>query len=230
MTSTQLPSQPPSAASGTQSQLQVSSGAKAKSPVRWRLVALCALLAVVGALIVATVATRAADRVSVLAVARDVPAGQKITARDVTVASIAEDPAVETVPAGQRSAVVGQRSEVDLRKGGLVSRSQLTAGGGLGDGQQLVGAELKRGQTPDAATLRPGDKVLAVTIPAQGEDVSGSSAAKDPDSVTATVVSVGQADSSGATQVNLAVSAGDGPQLASRAAAKQLALVREPRS
>ena len=228
-TPTQAPPQPPGGPP-PQSPLGVSTGSKKTSPVRWRIFAVCVLLAVVGALIVATVATRAADRVSVLAVARDVPAGKTISAQDVTVASIAEDPALTTIPASQRSSVVGKRTEVDLRHGGLLQRAQLTPGGGLGDSQQLVGVEVKRGQAPDAGTLRPGDKVLAVTVPAQGEDVSGSAAAQDPESVPARVVQVGSTDSSGSVTVNLAVSVTEGPKLAAKAAAKQLALVREPRS
>ncbi|MGI5346598.1 SAF domain-containing protein [Streptomyces sp. CA-250714] len=222
---TQLPSpprQPPA-------ELAPSTGGRRKTPIRWSGLALCVLLAVVGALVVVVAVSRAGDRVSVLVVSKDVPAGERLTGSDVQVASIAKDPAVATLDSSQRASVVGKRVAVDLRKGSLLSDAQLTPGGGLGDDQQLVGVEVKRGQAPRNA-LKPGDRVLAVTIPAQGEDVSSGETAKDPESVEAQVVSVGPPDASGAMTVNVAVDPSEGPGVAAKAAAKQLALVREPRS
>ncbi|WP_433095612.1 SAF domain-containing protein [Streptomyces sp. CA-250714] len=206
-----------------------STGGRRKTPIRWSGLALCVLLAVVGALVVVVAVSRAGDRVSVLVVSKDVPAGERLTGSDVQVASIAKDPAVATLDSSQRASVVGKRVAVDLRKGSLLSDAQLTPGGGLGDDQQLVGVEVKRGQAPRNA-LKPGDRVLAVTIPAQGEDVSSGETAKDPESVEAQVVSVGPPDASGAMTVNVAVDPSEGPGVAAKAAAKQLALVREPRS
>jgi len=222
---TQLPSpprQPPA-------ELAPSTGGRRKTPIKWSGLALCVLLAVVGALIVVVAVARAGDRVSVLVVSKDVPAGERLTASDVQVASIAKDPAVATLDSSERASVVGKRVAVDLRKGSLLSDAQLTPGGGLGDDQQLVGVEVKRGQAPRNA-LKPGDRVLAVTIPAQGEDVSSGETAKGPESVEAQVVSVGPPDASGAMTVNVAVDPSEGPGVAAKAAAKQLALVREPRS
>lgn len=222
----------PSPARGPQppSDLTPSPGGKRKTPIRWSGLALCVLLAIVGALIVVVAVSRASDRVSVLVVSRDVAAGDRLTGADVRTASVSEDPAVETVNSSERASVVGKRAAVDMRKGSLVSDAQLTPGGGLGDDQQLVGVEVKRGQAPRSA-LGSGDEVLAVTIPAQGEDVSSGAASKaEPESVSATVVSVGPPDASGAVTVNLAVDPAEGPAVAARAAAKQLALVREPRS
>ncbi|WP_433108989.1 SAF domain-containing protein [Streptomyces sp. CA-250714] len=192
-----------------------STGGRRKTPIRWSGLALCVLLAVVGALVVVVAVSRAGDRVSVLVVSKDVPAGERLTGSDVQVASIAKDPAVATLDSSQRASVVGKRVAVDLRKGSLLSDAQLTPGGGLGDDQQLVGVEVKRGQAPRNA-LKPGDRVLAVTIPAQGEDVSSGETAKDPESVEAQVVSVGPPDASGAMTVNVAVDPSEGPGLRRR--------------
>ncbi|GAA0574538.1 SAF domain-containing protein [Streptomyces mordarskii] len=198
-----------------------------KKRVKWPLFGLCLLVAIAGALGAASLVSQAGDRVQVLAVARDVPAGHRLEAGDLVTASIAKDPALTPVRASQRKSIVGQRTAVDLRRGSLLTRSQLTAGGGVGDDKQLVGVELKRGQAPRDA-LAPGDRVLAVTIPADGEKTTADG--QEPTSINATVVSVGPADAAGTVTVNLAVATTDGTTLAAQAAAKQIALVREPRS
>ncbi|XDO64613.1 hypothetical protein HEP84_58490 [Streptomyces sp. RLB1-33] len=123
--------------------------------------------------------------------------------------------------------MLGKRSAVDLRKGGLLLTSQLGAGTGLGDNQEQVGVQIKRGMAP-AGTLAPGDKVRAVTTPAQGDEPAKKGTV--PETIDATVVSVSRPDATGTVVVNLAVAPDDGPVLASRAALGRIALVREPRS
>ncbi|MGI5350222.1 SAF domain-containing protein [Streptomyces sp. CA-250714] len=101
---TQLPSpprQPPA-------ELAPSTGGRRKTPIRWSGLALCVLLAVVGALVVVVAVSRAGDRVSVLVVSKDVPAGERLTGSDVQVASIAKDPAVATLDSSQRAFGGGQ--------------------------------------------------------------------------------------------------------------------------
>lgn len=207
--------------------LPVSTGSKNRSGRAWSVPVLLVLVTLIGALGGAVVVARAGDRVDVLAVARDVPVGQTVTARDVKVVSFAEDPGLSPIPSGQRASVVGQRAAVDLYPGELLTRSQLSARGGLGDTAQVVGVELKRGFVP-GDELRPGDKVTAVVLPAPGVD-TGSTGSEVPAPVEATVKSVGTPDSAGAMVVNLVVAPADGPLLATKAAAKQIALVRQPR-
>ncbi len=210
-----------------QPDLPVSTGTKKRSGRSWSVPVLLVLVTLIGALGGAVVVARAGDRVDVLAVARDVPVGQKVTAQDMKVVSFADDPGLSPIPAGQRSSVVGQRAAVALHPGELLTRSQLSARGGLGDTEQVVGVELKRGFVP-RDELRPGDKVAAVVLPAQGAD-TGSTGSEAPETVEATVKSVGTPDSTGALVVNLVVAPADGPLLATKAAAKQIALVRQPR-
>lgn len=198
----------------------ITAGSPVRRQRRWSVVALCVVLAAVGALGASAAVTSAGHRVDVLAVARDVQAGQTLTAADLAVAAVSADPALAPVRASGRAAVVGRRATVPLRRGQLLTRSDVTAGGGLGDDQETVGVAVKRGLAPDG--LAPGDEVLAVTTPAAGGKIPA-----DPSSVPATVVSVGAPDATGVLVVTLAVLS-DGPVLAARAAAGQVAIVRQP--
>ncbi|MFD5814712.1 SAF domain-containing protein [Streptomyces sp. NPDC127038] len=218
-----------------QPELSASAGTT-KAPGRRRSVTvLLVLVTLIGALGGAVVVTRAGDRIDVLAISRDVPAGHRLTAQDLTTATFAKDPGLSPIPASRRATVIGQRAVVDLRRGGLLSSAQLAPGHALGDAQQVVGVEVKRGNAP-RDELRAGDKVAAVVLPAPGgaagsDDAGSAQSGKDaaPVTIEATVKSVGTPDSTGALVVNLVVVPGDGALLATKAAAKQIALVREPR-
>ncbi|MCX4515942.1 SAF domain-containing protein [Streptomyces sp. NBC_01619] len=219
----------PRPATPTRHDIPITSTPPVKRERRWSVAALCVVLAVLCALGAAAAVTSASDRVQVLAIARDVPAGQALTDADLIVAEVSADAALTPVPAAQKASMLGKRPAVDLRKGGLLTTSQLAAGTGLGDDKQQVGVQVKRGQAP-AGTLAPGDKVLAVTTPAQGEQATGKDAEAPPSTIAAVVVTVSRPDASGTVVVNLAVATTDGPLLATRAAQGRIALVREPRS
>ncbi|MFF9569959.1 SAF domain-containing protein [Streptomyces sp. NPDC014685] len=227
---------PPPIAVPRQTDLPVSAGAKKSSRAPRKVAQALAwtLAALVGALVAISMVNRAGDRVEVLAVARDVQAGQVVEASDVTTAQVAEDPALTPVPAADQDRIVGRRAAVDLRRGSLLTDSSVQSGGGLGDDLQVVGVEVKKGTAP-RDELRPGDEVLAVVLPEQGApSAAGTGAAKGgagqvPESIEATVKSVSRPDATGSLVVNLAVATTDGPQLAEKAAAKRIALVRQPR-
>lgn len=197
---------------------------------RYAAAALSTVLAVAAALGAAAAVSAVGDRTKVLAIANDVPAGQPLTDADVVVAEVSADGALAPMPATDRASVVGKRPAVDLRKGSLLVAGQLQPGTGLGDDKQQVGVQVKRGQAP-SGSLVPGDKVLAVTVPAQGEQPTGKDGAEaPPTSVKAVVVAVSRPDASGAVVVNLAVASSDGPLLATRASSGRIALVRDVRS
>ncbi|WP_308369240.1 MULTISPECIES: SAF domain-containing protein [unclassified Streptomyces] len=201
-----------------------------KKQRRYAAAALSTVLAVAAALGAAAAVSAVGDRTKVLAIANDVPAGQPLTDADVIVAEVSADAALTPMPATDRASVVGKRPAVDLRKGSLLVAAQLQPGTGLGDDKQQVGVQVKRGQAP-AGSLVPGDKVLAVTVPGQGEQPTGKDGAEaPPTSVKAVVVSVSRPDASGAVVVNLAVASSDGPLLATRASSGRVALVRDVRS
>ncbi|MFF4035996.1 SAF domain-containing protein [Streptomyces sviceus] len=215
-----------------QPDLPVSTGTTKRSGRTWSVPVLLVLVTLIGALGGAIVVAQAGNRTDVLAVARDVPVGQMVTGQDVKVVSFADDPGLSPIPAADRASIVGRRAAVDLHPGDLLTRAQLSARGGLGDTAQVVGVELKRGYVP-RDELRPGDTVAAVVLPAQAADTAstgaGSAGSATPDTIEATVKSVGTPDSTGALVVNLVVAPADGPLLATKAAAKQIALVRQPR-
>ncbi|WUW19319.1 SAF domain-containing protein [Streptomyces sp. NBC_01463] len=218
----------PRPASPARPEIPITTTAPVKRERRWSVAALCIVLAAVAGLGAAAAVTSASDRAQVLAVARDVPAGQALTDADLVVAEVSADAALTPVSADQKASMVGKRAAVDLRKGGLLTTSQLAQGSGLGDDMQQVGVQVKRGQAP-AGSLSPGDKVLAVTTPAQGEQQSGKDAEAPPSTLSAVVVAVSRPDASGTVVVNLAVGTTDGPLLATRATQGRIALVREPR-
>ncbi|MEU1628226.1 SAF domain-containing protein [Streptomyces sp. NPDC020096] len=204
--------------------MPITAGSPVKRQRRWSVLALCVVLAVVGALGASAAVTSAGNRVNVLALAKDVPAGQKLTDDDLVVAAVSSDPALDPVKSADKTTVVGQRVAVDLRRGQMLTRSDLSAGGGLGDDQQAVGVAIKRGQAPDG--LAPGDKVLAVATAGDGQKVTDSTGSP----IQATVMTVGQPDATGTVVITLAVAPTDGPTLAARAAVGQVALVRQPRN
>ncbi|MHA4818801.1 SAF domain-containing protein [Streptomyces aculeolatus] len=219
------PASPPVQRGGpVRPQVPVTGGSPVRRQRRWVLVAVGILAAVVGVLAAVAAVNQAGDREQVLVLARDVPLGQELSDDDLKVAAVSADPAITPVDASERAEVVGRTATVSLVAGSLLTEAQLGESGPA-DGQQVVGVEAARRQLP-AGLLVPGDAVLVVSTPAEGEEPA---ADEPPATIDATVVSVSRADQSGTVVVNLAVADGDGPVVAARAATGQVALVREPK-
>ncbi|WP_438490760.1 SAF domain-containing protein [Streptomyces sp. S186] len=180
------------------------------------------LTTLVGVLGTSMLVRSAGDRVNVLAIARDVPVGQEITAEDLTTAALPADPALKPVPANQKASVVGRRATAALHAGELLTDGQLHGGSGLAAGQELVAVEVQRGAAPVDA-LASGDKVKIVTTPGKDEAVTKNTA--PPEEVQAKVVKVGAPNASGAVVVQVAVASTDGSVLAARAATGRVAIV-----
>jgi SAF domain len=184
----------------------------------------------VGALAAAGLVSRAGHRVDVLALARDIPVGQALTASDLRVASVAADPALKPVPAARLHDMVGQVAAVDLRQGTLLTASEVARQAASTAGQQVIGIKVNRGGMP-LGTLQPGDQVLAVAVPDKtgADSGTGSGQGDAPTPVAAVVLSVADPASDGSVLVNLAVGPTDGTVLATRAAAGDVVLVQQPR-
>lgn len=167
------------------------------------------------------------ERTPVLAIAREVPAGDVIKDSDLVEASVSLDPALKPFRASQRDEVVGKRAGVALVPGALLSRGQVTTRTLVKPGERLVGIGLKATQMP-ATRLSPGDRVLVVYAPSDGAPAD-TGATKDgpaPTSVSARVVRVGPREQTSNEQVvDVAVRAQSGPVLATRAATGDVALV-----
>jgi hypothetical protein len=164
-------------------------------------------------------------RVSVVRVARDVPAGQQVVSADVDIARVTLDSTVATVPGRQLAQVAGKRAAVGLRKGTLLAASQLTAEPVPGRGQALVTVALKTGAAP--LGLAPGWRVRVVFTTGDqgqgGETVPAQATA--PRDVPATVDRVGEPGGDGLVAVSLLVAEADGSSVARQAAAEQVVLV-----
>src|SRR6266545_5709223 len=107
---------------------------------------------------------QAGERVAVLAVARPVAVGHQITDQDLGEARISLDPRLATLPASERSRIVGQVATGNLQPGTLLTRGQFSARSVPASGQAVVGVALKPGQMP-AEPLRAGDRVMFVRTP-----------------------------------------------------------------
>src|SRR3712207_3441142 len=127
------------------------------------LLALAVTMVVLGALGAAYLATSLGQTSPVIAIAREVPWGQALTAADLVEARISADPALEPVPYGDRDQVIGLVAATTLTPGSLLTREALTAQPLPPPGQQLVGVGVSAVQLP-ATPLRPGDDVLLVPV------------------------------------------------------------------
>jgi Flp pilus assembly protein CpaB len=92
-----------------------------------------AFLVVVLALAFMSMQLRSEQSVSVLVVARPVPAGQTITAADLRVASVVQDSSVPVVAESQADTVVGRTAAVPLVAGALLSPNSYVESGGAAE-------------------------------------------------------------------------------------------------
>jgi hypothetical protein len=180
-------------------------------------------MVVLGALGAAYLATSLGATSPVIAVAREVPWGQQITAADLVEARVSVDPAVTPIPYAQRDQVIGMVAATTLTPGSLLTREALTEQPLPPVGQQLVGVGVSAVQLP-TTPLRPGDDVLLVPVAGSG-GAGAPAAVGTPRTVAATVVRSGSPGTDGLRVVDVLVDAADGPDVAARAAAGLIAIV-----
>jgi hypothetical protein len=199
------------------------SAAPARAPQRRKrrpaVLALGVALVAAGGLGGAALYLTTGQRVPVLALAHDVPAGQPLTAADLTQVRISLDPALHPLSADSR--VLNMRATTDLKAGQLLTAADLTNDPLVLAGQEVLGVSAKPSQLP-ASGLQAGVWVVllytpsaqgtgagtgAESLPSPGASASGGSGgAALLQSVTVRVVGVGapsQAD--GTTVVDVAV-------------------------
>jgi hypothetical protein len=192
---------------------------------RRSILALGVVLAGLGVLAGAWTFTSFSHRVEVLAAARNLPAGTRITAADLAPVAISAGGGIKVVPARQEAQVTGQTAAVAILAGSMLIPADLTTAPVPGPGQQLVPVALKASQLP-AGGLVPGDQVLVVATPgAAGQAGSGSGQQPLTQAVPATVYQVSAPDDSGTVVVDLLVAAGKGPAVAQQDSTGQIALV-----
>ena len=110
--------------------------------------------------------SNAGERQAVLAVARPVAPGAVIAGADLRDVRVSADPGLRSIPATDRSKVVGRVAGVALVPGTLVTPAQLASGPRVEPGRAVVGLALKPGQFPPE--LRAGDPVVVVLTSAGG--------------------------------------------------------------
>lgn len=186
------------------------------------LLALAVTMVILGALGAAYLATSLGHTSPVIALSREVPWGQPLTAADLVEARIPADPALQPIPYGDRDQVIGLIAATTLTPGSLLTRDALTEQRLPAPGQQLVGVGVSAVQLPTTA-LRPGDDVLLVPVAAGSAPAATEGAA--PSAVEATVVRSGPPATDGLRVVDVLVDAADGPDVAARAAAGLIAIV-----
>ncbi|MBB3084712.1 SAF domain-containing protein [Geodermatophilus sabuli] len=187
------------------------------------LLALAVAMVVLGAVGAAYLATSLGQTAPVIAVAREVPWGQQITAADLVEARVSADPALTPILYGDRDRVIGMVAATTLTPGSLLTREALTEQPLPPPGQQLVGVGVSAVQLP-ATPLRPGDDVLLVPVTGGG-GAAAPDAAAPPRTVAATVVQSGAPGTDGLRVVDVLLDAADGPDVAARAAAGLIAIV-----
>lgn len=187
-------------------------------------IAMAAALIAAGGLGGAVLYNSTGQRIAVLALARDVPYGQPLTADDLVVARIASDPALSPVSASDLQTAIGRRATTDLHQGSLLLGADITAALVLQPSQQVVGLSVKSGQVP-AAALQPGQQVIVVLTTDQQP-----AGAHGPATIGAVVVRVGKAASDGGQVIDVAVPPANGPVLAAWVAGGKFQVILAPRT
>ncbi len=209
--------------------LRVAPAARRRSPA-WiaggvLLVLLCALAFAVGQ-------TRLGTGQAVLAVAHDVPLGQRLTDSDLAVARISVDPDLRPILASARAGVVGRPAAVPLVAGTLLSEAELGTPSALPPGQAVIGVPLKPGQFPPG--LQAGARVLVADAGADSAATgqpAGGDAQGQIETVPAVLVGVtAPAADAGdpTTVVALQLAAPSAPRLAAAGAAGRVVVILVP--
>jgi Flp pilus assembly protein CpaB len=187
------------------------------------LVALAVALIATGGLTAAYAVTLVGETHAYLAVAQEVQAGSRIARDDLVVVRISADPGLRPLAADRIDDVVGKYAAVPLFPGELLTEAQLTDVPLGGPGTYLVSIGVPQDRVP-AQRIRPGVKVLLVATP---PDSFGSSAEEDEETemFQATVVDIEPGTQPGRYYVNVSVADGDGPRIATLAAANRIVIM-----
>lgn len=118
-----------------------------------------ALLVVACAVGFAVAASSVDHRAAVLALARPVTVGQRLTSGDLRSVRVSVEAGVATIPASMLTQVAGEQVAVSLPSGALLARAEL---GPIvvPPGQAIVAVAVKVGQAPPSVS--PGEHVLLV--------------------------------------------------------------------
>jgi Flp pilus assembly protein CpaB len=214
---------------GQGSPLRIGPPARRRQPA---LIVLGVALMLVAAAVAGALYLRVGNRVPVLVAGRTIEVGQQISDDDLRVVRVATDAGVQTIPATERSGVVGQFAAATLPEGALLTRAQVTPQAVPAPGTAKVGVVLQPGQVP-AEELTPGDRVAVVAARSPASDAGNAADAPPPGTVLvgeARVFGQRRSEASEATVVTLIVRTADAAKVARYGAAGQVGLVVLPAS
>lgn len=174
------------------------------------------LLIALGALVAVVLASRAAARDPMLAMAQDVARGETVTAEDFRVVYLGTDDPVATVAADDMATLVGLTAVTGIEEGTIVSPAYFASRTAVEPGEGLVGLALSPGEYP-TLRLAPGDRVdvILTARPSSVVDASGSS---DVIVKGAEVFDIAELGTQGQRFVSLRMSAADAADVARAAA------------
>ncbi|GAA3838211.1 hypothetical protein GCM10022403_083390 [Streptomyces coacervatus] len=177
---------------------------------------------VIGALLVLGCVTgavlltdRLGERENVLALARPVAVGQKLSGADLREVRVARDSGLDVLSAGSRTAVEGRSLAYSLPAGALLTESVLGRTRVPPAGQAVAAVGLKAGQLP--AGIGPGSHVSAVAVPGNGEATNAPPVSAGNRSWSAVVDDVRPVRDEQLTVVTLLLAEDDAEQLAAAA-------------
>ncbi|MGW0361900.1 hypothetical protein [Streptomyces sp. NPDC002990] len=196
------------------------------------LAALAVLLILVGALGATVLVLRAGERIEVVRLSADLPAGKSVSDATMTPVMVADDAAVHYVRWERRHSLKKLQAKNNLVAGTIAIGEMFSEGKGLPEGKAYVGLSLKEGQYP--AGLKVGDHVAAYRVGTETAKPAGNGSAATEallvrDAKVNDVI-VGEADTirSGNLPVTVMVNTSEIGPLTQAAAAGLVALVLIP--
>ncbi|MEV7884247.1 hypothetical protein ACWD3I_37440 [Streptomyces sp. NPDC002817] len=221
---------------------QPSVGDRLPTPPRERkpaLAALAVLLILVGALGATMLVLQAGDRIEVVKVTEEIPAGGSVTNSNVTSVMVAEDSSIHYIKWSLLDDLKKLKAVSTIPAGAVAVGEMFGDKVAASDGKTLVGLSLKAGQFPTG--IKVGDTVAAYRVTEGGSATGNSSAATSGSDnsllvgkavVTATPGAKSDDDLVGSTNsaYTLAVGSDEAAALAQAAANNEVVLVLVPSS
>jgi hypothetical protein len=172
------------------------------------------VLVLASVVLVAWLVANAGHRVQVLQLARDVPAGQAITAQDLTTTPVAADSSVALIGSGQESEIVGRVAVVPLTAGTLLHAKLFGTAAYPPTGQVIASVALRPGHYPQGVSAG-----ATVTVYVANKDLAQTEkAAADPKRFAAVVLGVDEAgDGQGSSVITVQIGKDDAHLLAAAA-------------
>ncbi|KKD02639.1 hypothetical protein [Streptomyces sp. WM6386] len=221
---------------------QPSVGDRLPTPPRERkpaLAALAVLLILVGALGATMLVLQAGDRIEVVKVTEEIPAGGSVTNSNVTSVMVAEDSSIHYIKWSLLDDLKKLKAVSTIPAGAVAVGEMFGDKVAASDGKTLVGLSLKAGQFP--AGIKVGDTVAAYRVTEGGSGTGNSSASTSGsansllvDKAVVTTTPGGKSDDEIVGSTNsaytLAVSSDEAAALAQAAANNEVVLVLVPSS